>query len=246
MTAASQPVGGSIILLDIEGTTTPKAFVYETLFPYAREHVREFILQHLNDSGVRANMEALQQQNAADTEANLDPPLWWNTLPVNSTVAYVHWLMDRDSKLPALKDLQGKILVEGYESGELRGDVYPDVRPALERWTRQGRAVCIFSSGSVLAQKLLFNHSAAGDLTGFIRAYFDTATGGKREAESYGCIAKELGSQPKEILFVSDVVEELDAARAAGIETLLCARPGESDAATPNCRRVQAFDEVFP
>jgi enolase-phosphatase E1 len=246
LTKASQPAGGRIILLDVEGTTTPKAFVYQTLFPYARDYVREYLLQHLGDSDVRTILDALQQQNGADTEANLDPPLWWNDLPVNSAVSYVHWLMDRDSKLSALKDVQGKILVQGYESGQLRGEVYPDVRPAFERWARQGRAVCIFSSGSVLAQKLLFGLSTVGDLTPFIRAYFDTATGGKREAESYRCIARELGSKPDEILFVSDVAEELDAACAAGAETLLCARPGESDPAAVKCRVVQSFDEVFP
>jgi len=246
LTQPSQPTGGRIILLDIEGTTTPKAFVYQTLFPYAGEHVRDYLLQHLGDSSVRLAIDGLQQQNAADTEANFDPPLWWNTLPVNSTVAYVHWLMDRDSKLPALKDLQGKILVDGYESGQLRGEVYPDVRPAFERWTRQGRAVCIFSSGSVLAQKLLFSLSTAGDLTQFICAYFDTTTGGKQEAASYSCIAKELAAPPKEIWFVSDAAEELAAARAAGVETVLCARPGECDPAAADCRKVQSFDEVFP
>lgn len=246
MRQASQPAGGRIILLDIEGTTTPKAFVYQTLFPYAREHIREYLLQRLGDSGVRPVMDALQQQNAADTEANLDPPLWWNTLPINSTVAYVHWLMDRDSKLAALKDLQGKILVEGYESGQLRGEMYPDVRPALERWTSQGRAVCIFSSGSVLAQRLLFSHSTVGDLTPFIRAYFDTTTGGKRESPSYGRIAKELRTPPKEIWFISDTAEELAAARAAGVETLFCARAGESNPGPASCRKIQSFDEVFP
>jgi enolase-phosphatase E1 len=243
---ASQPTGGRIILLDIEGTTTPKEFVYQTLFPYARRHVHEYLLQHLGDRGLHLVMDALQEQNAADTAANLDPPIWWNTLPINSAVSYVHWLMDRDSKLTALKDLQGKMFVEGYESCRLRGEVYADVRPALERWTKQGRAICIFSSGSVLAQKLLFAHSTAGDLTPFIRAYFDTTSGGKDEAASYGCIAKELKSRPKEILFVSDAADELAAARAAGVETVLCARPGQSDPKAAERRKVQSFDEVFP
>ena len=246
MRKSSQPAGGRIILLDIEGTTTPKAFVYQTLFPYARRHVHEYLLQHLGDRELRLVMDALQEQNAADTTANLDPPLWWNSLPINSTVSYVRWLMDRDSKLTALKDLQGKMFVEGYESCRLRGEVYADVRPAFERWTKQGRAICIFSSGSVLAQKLLFAHSTAGDLTPFIHAYFDTTSGAKREASSYGCIAKELKSPPKQILFVSDTAEELAAARSAGVGTLLCARPGESDSKVAERHKIQSFDEIFP
>jgi enolase-phosphatase E1 len=243
---ASQPAGGRIILLDIEGTTTPKEFVYQTLFPYARRHVHEYLLQHLGDRWLRLTMDALQEQNAADTAANLDPPLWSNALPINSTVSYVHWLMDRDSKLTELKDLQGKMFVEGYESRLLCGEMYADVRPAFERWTKQGRVICIFSSGSVLAQKLLFTHSTAGDLTPFIRAYFDTTSGAKREAISYRSIAKELKSPPKQILFVSDRAEELAAARTAGIGTLLCLRPGESDPKAAERHKVQSFDEIFP
>ena len=132
--------------------------------------------------------------------------------------------MDQDRKSTGLKSLQGKIWEEGYRSGELKGEVYPDVLPALERWRKQGIDIAIFSSGSVQAQRSLFRNSVAGDLTRFIRAYFDTTTGPKREPESYGRIAAALERSPPEVLFVSDIAAELDAARAAGMQTALCVR----------------------
>jgi enolase-phosphatase E1 len=132
--------------------------------------------------------------------------------------------MDQDRKSTGLKSLQGKIWEEGYRSGELKGEVYPDVLPALERWRSQGIDIAIFSSGSVQAQQSLFRNSVAGDLTRFIRAYFDTTTGPKREPESYGRIAAALDRSPSEVLFVSDIAAELDAARTAGMRTALCVR----------------------
>ena len=132
--------------------------------------------------------------------------------------------MDQDRKSTGLKSLQGKIWDEGYRSGELRGEVYPDVPVAFERWRRQRLEIAIFSSGSVQAQQLLFRNTASGDLTRFIRAYFDTTTGPKRDAESYGRIAAALGRNSSDVLFVSDVSAELDAARTAGMQTALCVR----------------------
>ena len=159
-------------------------------------------------------------------------------------MAYVHWLMDRDRKSTGLKSLQGKIWEAGYRSGELRGQVYADVVPAFARWQEQNKQITIFSSGSVLAQKLLFSTTPAGDLTRFIRAYFDTTIGPKREAESCRRIAVALGLPPSEILFLSDVDAELDAARAAGIEIALCVRPGNPEAATCGHPLIHIFDEV--
>ena len=152
--------------------------------------------------------------------------------------------MDRDRKSTGLKSLQGKIWEEGYRSGELKGEVYPDVLPALEHWRMQGIDVAIFSSGSVQAQRSLFRNSVAGDLTRFIRAYFDTTTGPKAESESYGRIAAALERSPSEVLFVSDVVAELEAARAAGMRTALCVRaPGPVPAAGVH-PVVHAFDQL--
>ncbi|PYT09554.1 MAG: acireductone synthase [Acidobacteria bacterium] len=137
---------------------------------------------------------------------------------------------------------------EGYLTGELRGEVYADVPPALKRWRAQGRETCIFSSGSVLAQRLLFAHTNQGDLSGFIREYFDTAVGAKKAPSSYARIAAALGVVPDGILFISDVVAELDAASSAGMQTLLCARAGPAEATPPACDHlvITTFDQVFP
>lgn len=153
--------------------------------------------------------------------------------------------MDRDRKSTALKSLQGKIWDEGYRSGELRGEVYPDVPPALERWRREGLDIAIFSSGSIQAQQLLFRSTPFGDLTRFMRAYFDTTTGPKTQPESYRRITAALGRDPRDVLFVSDVPAELDAAQRAGMQTRLCVRDPESplDAAGVH-QVVRDFDEL--
>ena len=155
--------------------------------------------------------------------------------------------MDADSKDPSLKELQGHIWEEGYRSGALRGEVFADVAPALDRWQREGVSVGVFSSGSVLAQRLLFRHSTAGDLTRFITWHFDTAVGAKIEAASYARIANSMAVPPPSITFVSDVVRELDAAAAAGLRTALSVRPGNP--AQPAGHRhpaVQTFDGLLP
>ncbi len=152
--------------------------------------------------------------------------------------------MDRDRKSTGLKSLQGKIWEEGYRSGELKGEVYPDVLPALERWRRAGIDIAIFSSGSVQAQRSLFRNSVAGDLTRFIRAYFDTTTGPKREPESYARIAAALERSPSEVLFVSDIEAELDAAVRAGMQTGLCVRtPGSVQVAGVH-RVIHGLDDI--
>jgi enolase-phosphatase E1 len=152
--------------------------------------------------------------------------------------------MDQDRKSTGLKSLQGKIWEEGYRSGELKGQVYPDVLPALERWRSQGIDVAIFSSGSVQAQQSLFRNSVAGDLTGFIKAYFDTMTGPKREPESYRRIAAALERPASDVVFLSDIVEELDAARAAGMRTALCVRESGEALRTKGHSVTLSFDQV--
>ena len=152
--------------------------------------------------------------------------------------------MERDRKSTGLKSLQGKIWEEGYRSGELESEVYPDVLPALERWTREGTQVAIFSSGSIQAQQSLFSHTRAGDLTRFICAYFDTTTGPKTAPESYARIATSLQRLPSEILFLSDVAAELDAARDAGMRTALCAREPGSAPPSGTHPVIHTFDGV--
>ena len=153
--------------------------------------------------------------------------------------------MDRDRKSTGLKSLQGKIWEAGYRAGELRGQVYADVLPAFTRWKAEGRDIAIFSSGSVQAQQCLFAHSTAGDLTPFIRAYFDTTTGAKTAADSYGRIAAVLERSPAEVLFLSDVGAELDAARQAGLATALCVRSPEAVPPGSEHPVIRSFDQVL-
>ncbi len=202
------------ILLDIEGTTTAISFVYDVLFPYARHHVGEYVVRN-------ADLTDLRREYEHDAAAG-HHPADWSTDPV----PYIHWLMDQDRKSTALKRIQGEIWLEGYRTDELHGHVFDDVTPALERWHSAGMDVRIFSSGSILAQRLIFSSTAFGDLTKFLRGYFDTTTGPKNEASSYRRIANAFGLEMPEILFISDVTRELDAARDAGMQTLLCVRPG--------------------
>jgi enolase-phosphatase E1 len=160
----------------------------------------------------------------------------------------VNWLIDRDRKSTGLKSLQGKIWKQGYSDGTLKAQLFADVRPALERWRRAGLKISIFSSGSSLAQKLLFAHTEAGDLTRFIDNYFDTTVGSKTDAASYRQIASALSLPAQEILFISDVVPELEAAGAAGMRTLLCVRPGnDSQHLAERYPQIRDFDEIqFP
>ncbi len=237
------------ILLDIEGTTTPIDFVTGTLFPFASAHVEEFLSAHMEDREIRALVDELRQHRQEDAQRDASLRGWRDQTSadrVRSAVSYARWLIARDSKISLLKALQGKIWEAGYRSGELRGAVYPDVAPALARWRAQGRRLAIFSSGSVLAQKLLFAFSAAGDLTAFLDGFFDTTTGPKREAGSYRRIAAELGIANSEALFLSDVTAELDAARAADMQTALALRPGAPTPAASSHPTVRSFDEVFP
>ena len=215
------------ILLDIEGTTTPIDFVFQTLFPYARRRLGGFLQAHAAEPEVRADIEGLRAQHRTDTAENLHPPPWLDrssALEMESARAYGLWLMEHDSKCSPLKSLQGKIWQEGYARGELHGQVYPDVPPAFARWTEQEKIVAIFSSGSVLAQKLLFSSTEAGDLTRYLVAFFDTTTGPKNEPASYRKIAAALGRETASVLFISDATKELDAARTAGMQTKLCVR----------------------
>jgi enolase-phosphatase E1 len=248
---AVPPGGNSIqaILLDIEGTTTPIDFVFRTLFPYARQRLEQFLQEHENEPGIREDVAAMHMQHRADAAEKLNPPRWVDDSPsteLASAAAYGAWLIDRDSKCSALKSLQGKIWQEGYRTGDLRGEVYPDVPAALARWSRQGKIICIFSSGSVLAQKLLFGSTAAGDLTGFLRAYFDTTTGPKNAPGSYLRIAQTLALESPNILFISDVAKELDAARDAGMRTMLCVRTESTERIAGAHHVVNSFEEIFP
>lgn len=202
------------IITDIEGTTTPISFVHRILFPYARARLENFITSHPDEPAV-------------------------SEVPEPKLQTLQEW-MDRDEKITALKTIQGEIWRRGYESGDLKGEIYPDVPAALRRWARAGLRLFVYSSGSVPAQKLLFGHTPAGDLTSLFQAYFDTRVGAKREAASYNAIARAIGGAPAEALFLSDVEAELDAAQQAGLLTCQLVRP--EDGTIPSTRHKTASD----
>ena len=234
------------VLLDIEGTITPIDFVFKVLFPYARSHAKQFLERHESSPDVLEDLGGLRREHLQDTRQDFNPPTLKNPNEPAALVPYIDWLVERDCKSTPLKSLQGKIWAEGYASGDLRSEVFDDVPPALKRWQAQNRTVAIFSSGSVLAQKLLFAHTTAGDLTKFLSAYFDTTIGTKTDPASYGKIARKLGRSRAEIVFISDVVSELDRAQAAGLHALLCKRPGNHPQPENAYNIIQTFDDVLP
>jgi enolase-phosphatase E1 len=237
-----------VILLDIEGTVTPLDFVHRTLFPFARSRMRDYLAQHAGDAAVQAALQSLADENRDDLESGEKPPEIaprQGAVDLELAACYLEWLMERDRKSTSLKELQGRIWEEGYRRGLLVSEVFPDVRPAFERWRSTGQRIAIFSSGSILAQKNLFRATVVGDLSCFIEAYFDTTTGPKKDSASYGRIAAGLRSNPAQICFVSDVAAELDAARWAGMSTVLSKRSG--NAPDPNIGAhpvMESFDEI--
>ena len=234
-----------LYLLDVEGTTSPVSLVSEQLFPYARRHMEAFLREHDRKVVVQADLAMLYEES--QMEADPAAPRIEDAANVDQAVACLIWLMDRDRKSTALKSLQGKIWKAGFEAGELLGTVFPDVPEALARWTSPPHEawVAIYSSGSVEAQKLLFRYSSVGDLTSYISAYFDTRVGPKTAAESYRAIAAAMGVATGEILFVSDLVRELDAAREAGYLTRLSVREGNQPVADVRGHlTIRSFTEI--
>lgn len=228
-----------VFLLDVEGTIAPISLVYEQLFPYARAHFEQYLQQHCSDAGVMNDLALLAHERTAETDQTApqfaDPDYWDEAIP------YLNWLMDRDRKSTALKSLQGRIWKGGFENDELKGTLFEDVPPALERWSTTAH-VAIYSSGSVAAQLLLFRHSNFGDLTPLISGYFDTRTGPKTVKESYESIANAMECDPSEIMFFSDAVRELDAARDAGCHTRLVMREGNAPVEDAHGhRRIKTF-----
>lgn len=219
-----------VILTDIEGTTTDIRFVHDVLFPYARQQLSAFVQRHWEEPAVQEIMQqARLELNVADADQQ--------TL----IQAFISWI-DQDKKVTALKTLQGLIWVEGYKSGDFTGHLYQDAYDYLKKWHAQGIELSIFSSGSVKAQQLLFGYSDFGDLTPLFSHYFDTTTGHKREKAAYVAIADSLKHAPENILFLSDIVEELDAAQSAGMNTCLLAREQMPD--NPTHDVVSTFEAI--
>ncbi len=223
------------ILLDVEGTTTSIDFVHKELFPYSVEKIPEFI----KDS---ENYEILQPIILEIKETLKAEGLLLNSLDHETMISTLIEWVRIDRKHPALKKIQGLIWQKGYESGAIKGHVYDDVKEAFINWTDQKLKVGIYSSGSVLAQKLLFKYSVAGDLTPFLSFHFDTKVGLKRESQSYKNIVQEIGFINNEILFVSDIPEELMAAKDSGLKTLHILRPGTLK--HPDFKSIELFSEL--
>ena len=235
--------------MDIEGTTTPVEFVFQTLFPYASRKLEPFLLAHSREPEIASILEDLRAQRNDDERNGQNPPVWVNSPEMawlRSAVAYGQWLIVRDSKCSPLKSLQGKIWHEGFASEELRGEVFPDVPVAFERWRRQKKILCIYSSGSVLAQQNLFRTTVSGDLTAYISIFFDTSVGTKTESDSYKKIAASFSYAPNQFLFISDASKEIDAAQSAGMQAILCERNRGSSRPINAGEVINSFDGVFP
>ena len=229
---ARTATGVRAVLTDIEGTTSAITFVKEVLFPYAREHLPHFIETRRKDPGVYRWLDATAR------EAGIEDP---HSRHVVETLQ--RWI-DEDRKATPLKALQGMIWKAGYEAGDYRAHVYPEVPARLREWKARGLRLYVYSSGSVQAQKLFFQYSEAGDLTPLFDGWFDTEVGGKRERGSYLRIAESIDLPPPTILFLSDVVEELDAARDTGMQTIQVCRPPADCAAVRTRAFVSDFSEI--
>ncbi|MCH8536939.1 MAG: acireductone synthase [Alkalimonas sp.] len=195
------------LITDIEGTTSRIAFVTEVLFPYAAEHLPDFIRSRQQQTEVALELTAVRQlmkQTDADIEA---------------VIAQLQAWIAADEKVTPLKTLQGLVWRLGYQQGHFTGHLYPDAAEQLKQWHEQGVQLYVYSSGSVEAQKLLFRYSDFGDLTPLFSGYFDTRIGGKKDISSYAAILQHLQLPPGQVLFLSDVVAELGAARELGIAT---------------------------
>ncbi|CAM3812742.1 2,3-diketo-5-methylthio-1-phosphopentane phosphatase [Rouxiella silvae] len=218
------------IVTDIEGTTTDIRFVHQVLFPYARARLADFITRHAEDLEVLQALDALREEiNEPQAE-------------IVDLVDQLYVYMDKDEKSPALKTLQGIIWRTGYTDGDFRGHLYPDVAPQLAQWQTQGIKLYVYSSGSVDAQKLLFGYSEEGNLLPLFTDYFDTRVGAKREVASYQNIAEQLMLPASDLLFLSDIRQELDAAREAGWNTCQLVRD-EADELSDH-PQVNRFDQV--
>ncbi|MFN5160889.1 MAG: acireductone synthase [Cyanobacteriota bacterium] len=220
------------LLLDIEGTTCPVSFVAEVLFPYAREKLTPFIGSNAHDAGVKALL--------AEAAADMEP----GPYSQSEVIEHLERLIDNDQKLPALKELQGMIWEQGYAKGELHGPLFSDVPPAFHRWLSQGLTIAVYSSGSIKAQQLLYQHSNAGDLRPLIKYWFDTRTGPKKEESSYRAIAQEMGIASTQILFISDIKAELEAASASGMNVLFSDREGNPEHDAGSFERICSYDKL--
>nr|XP_057920943.1 enolase-phosphatase E1 [Doryrhamphus excisus] len=231
------PACTSVLLLDIEGTTTPITFVKDILFPYIREHLEDYLSTHWEEDECKQDVHLLKKQIEEDMRQNRACPVHTVDQTVHTdeekaireVVDNVLWQMAADRKSTALKQLQGHMWRSAYASGRLKGEIYQDVTASIRRWRDHGLKVFIYSSGSVEAQKLLFAHSVEGDVLDLFDGHFDTAIGAKVDAKSYKRIAERIGCPPEEITFLTDVTREAKAAEDAGVNVVVVVRPGNME-----------------
>ncbi len=202
------PKGTRAVLLDVEGTVGDVRFVHEVLFPYARARLASFVARHAASAEVAPILEETARLASVPRDDR------------DAVVRALESWSDANAKIGPLKALQGLIWRDGYREGALRAHLYDDVAPSLHAWTSRGLVVSVYSSGSVVAQRLYFTHSSAGDLTSLVASYFDTAVGAKGRVESYAVIARALGMHEREVCFFSDAPAEIAAARAAGMHAI--------------------------
>jgi enolase-phosphatase E1 len=218
------------VVTDIEGTTSSLSFVKDVLFPYSRQRMGEFIRQHGADPKVRELVNAVcETVGSALTDEQVITQL-------------EHWI-DEDKKITPLKALQGMIWEAGYRNGDFKGHIYEDAVHNLRKWRERGLDLYVFSSGSVYAQKLLFGHTEFGDLTSLFSGYFDTNVGSKSDVSAYKKITETIGFQAQEILFLSDIEQELDAAQQAGMQVVQLVRDSAIEKRA-KYQTVASFDDI--
>ncbi|XP_037752686.1 enolase-phosphatase E1 isoform X1 [Chelonia mydas] len=256
MVVFAVPAEVAVILLDIEGTTTPITYVKDTLFPYIRDNVKEYLRMHWEEEECQQDISLLRKQ--AEEDSNLDGfvPIPLETgngeheveQVIQAVVDNVHWQMSLDRKTTALKQLQGHMWRAAYTTGHMKGEFFQDVVPAIRKWREAGMKVYIYSSGSVEAQKLLFGYSTEGDILELFDGHFDTKIGHKVESESYRRIASSIGCSTNNVLFLTDVTREANAAEEADMHVAVVVRPGNAgltDDEKSYYSLITSFNELF-
>ena len=234
------------VLLDIEGTVSSIRFVYDEMFPYAQREIPRYIAKHFSEPAFAETIDAIAGDLGYDSAQQ-----WWDSCEtgeadqLQAVVDAAIGMMEEDKKATGLKRLQGEVWQAGFESGELVSHHYDDVVPALKAWQGQGVDIRIYSSGSVKAQLLYFRYTQNGNLLDYFSGHYDTTTGPKKEAASYTAITSDMNVSPDKVLFCSDLVDELNAAREAGMQTALCVRPGNHEVTDDGGHRtVHSFDAL--
>uniref|UniRef100_A0ABM5GKE7 Enolase-phosphatase E1 n=1 Tax=Pogona vitticeps TaxID=103695 RepID=A0ABM5GKE7_9SAUR len=256
MVGFTVPAEVRAFLLDIEGTTTPITFVKDILFPYVKDHIQDYLRAHWEEEECQEDVGLLRKQAEEDSRLDGVVPIPMESRDgeeeieriIQAVVDNVCWQMSSDRKTTALKQLQGHIWRAAYETGHVKGELFEDVVPAVRKWKEAGKKVYIYSSGSVEAQKLLFGNSTEGDISELIDGYFDTKIGAKFDHESYQRIAANIGCSTNNILFLTDVTREADAAEEADMHVAVVIRPGNAgltDDEKSYYRLLTSFNELF-